>query len=43
MSQKIPQSVIDDRGGHISSLIGSVVKMFQLKPQNMYGQFSDKN
>ena len=29
--------------GHISSFIGSVVQKLQLKPQNMYGQFSDKN
>ena len=30
-------------GGHISSMIGSAVKMLQMKPQNIYGQFSDKN
>ena len=30
-------------GGHISSMICSVVKKLQMKPQNIYGQFSDKN
>ena len=30
-------------GGHISRMIGSVVKKLQMKPQNIYGQFSDKN